>query len=108
MLVHEQGDELHLLKAVPDWWLGEGREIRIDKLPTWFGTMNLSIRGAASGVQVKLDKPTDRAPAKIVLHLPANRPLETPLDGVAVVARKPQSVRWDFPTVIERYRKLGK
>jgi hypothetical protein len=27
MLVHEDGDILHLLPAVPDWWLGEGREI---------------------------------------------------------------------------------
>ena len=27
MLVHEHGDELHLLSAVPDWWLGPGQEI---------------------------------------------------------------------------------
>jgi hypothetical protein len=106
MLVHEQGDQLHLLKAVPDWWLGEGREIRIERLPTYFGAMNLTIRGAAAGVEVKLDKPVRQAPVRIVLHLPENRPLQTPLDGVVVVTRKPQTVRWDFPTVIEKYRKV--
>ena len=33
MLVHEAGDELHLLTAVPDWWLGDGREIRVERRP---------------------------------------------------------------------------
>ena len=28
MLIHERGDELHLLAAVPDGWLAEGKEIR--------------------------------------------------------------------------------
>jgi hypothetical protein len=104
MLVHEQQGELHLLKAVPDWWLGEGQEIRIERLPTHFGAMNLVIRGTATGVQVQLDKPVRQAPVKIVLHLPENRPLETRLEGVTVAARKPQSVKWDFPTVIQRFR----
>jgi len=105
MLVHEQGNQLHLLKAVPDWWLGPGQEIRVERLPTYFGTMNLTIRGTAEGVQVKLDKPVRQPAARIVLHLPTSRPLVAPLDGVAVVTRKPQAVKWDFPAVIERYRK---
>ena len=37
-LVHEQGDELHLLLGAPDWWLENGREIRIENAPTHFGT----------------------------------------------------------------------
>ncbi|MCX6927021.1 MAG: discoidin domain-containing protein, partial [Verrucomicrobia bacterium] len=106
MLVHEQGDELHLLGAVPDWWLGPGQEIRIERLPTYFGEMGLTIHGTASGVQVDLIRPTRQPPSKIVLHLPANRSLATPLAGVTVAARDPQSVKWDFPTVIARYKKL--
>jgi hypothetical protein len=46
-LVHEQGDELHLLLGAPDWWLENGREIRIERAPTLFGTMNLRLRGTA-------------------------------------------------------------
>ena len=34
MLVHERGDELHLLAAVPDWWLGPGETIRVENAPT--------------------------------------------------------------------------
>ncbi|MBI5385247.1 MAG: discoidin domain-containing protein [Verrucomicrobia bacterium] len=106
MLVHEEGDELHLLKAVPDWWLANGQEIRIEKLPTHFGMMGLTVRGTTRGVQVKLDKPTRQKPARMVLHLPENRPLEDTLDGVAVVTRTAQTMKWDFDTVIERYQKL--
>ena len=55
MLVHEDGEELHLLKAVPDWWLEEGKEIRVERAPTYFGEMSMTIRGAADGVQVELE-----------------------------------------------------
>ena len=105
-LVHEEGEELHLLKAVPDWWLEAGREIRIERLPTHFGEMALTIRGTARGVQVKLNQPKRQKPGRIVLHLPEHRQLENPLDGVAVVTRKAQSVKWNFDTVIERYWNL--
>lgn len=107
MLVHEKGDELHLLAAVPDWWLEPGRTIRVDNAPTHFGPMSVIVRGTASGVDVKLTKPVRNAPKRIVLHLPASRPLNDSLAGVEVVERPPQKVRWDFPTVIEKYRALS-
>lgn len=107
MLVHEQGDELHLLSAAPDWWLADGQEIRIARLPTHFGEMALIVRGTAAGVEVRLSKPTRQPPVKIALHLPSNRPLLTPADGLVVVSRKPQAVRWDFPAVVKRYRKAA-
>ena len=44
---HERGDELHLLMAVPDWWLAKGEEIRVERAPTHFGLMT---QGQASGV----------------------------------------------------------
>jgi hypothetical protein len=105
MLVHELGDKLHLLSAVPDWWLGEGQEIRIARLPTHFGEMSLTIRGGADGVEAAWTKPPRQSPSKIILHLPSNRPLLKPLDGVAVASRRPQTVRWDFPTVVNLYEK---
>lgn len=104
MLVHEAGDELHLLKAVPDWWLGEGQEIRIENAPTHFGEMNLVVRGTMKGVEVKLDPPKRNPPKRIVLTLPESRPLDGSLDGVEVVRREDQKKRWDFPTVVAVYR----
>ncbi|MFI5384776.1 MAG: discoidin domain-containing protein [Fimbriimonadales bacterium] len=106
MLVHEQGNELHLLKAVPDGWLADGKEIRIERLPTTFGTLNLTIRGRRAGVEVTIDPPKRNPPARIVLHLPSNRPLLHPVAGLAVVTRKPQTARWDFAGVVARYREV--
>ena len=55
MLVHERGDELHLLAAVPDGWLADGQTIRVRRAPTHFGELSLTVRGAAGGVQVEFD-----------------------------------------------------
>jgi hypothetical protein len=106
LLVHEQGDELHLLPAVPDWWLSDGQVIRIENAPTHFGPLSLVVRGTAGGVEVKLTKPTRNPPKRIVLHLPKSRPLVGSLPGVDVVSRPDQKNRWDFPTVIKMYKAL--
>ncbi len=106
MLIHEQGGELHLLKAIPDGWLDEGREISLERAPTHFGPMNLRVQGTAQGVCVTLDPPRREPPARIVLHLPASRPLDTPLERVEVVQRNPQGRRIDFPEIIAEYRAL--
>jgi hypothetical protein len=103
ILVHEDGDELHLLAAVPDWWLGDGREIAVRNAPTHFGSMSLSVRGTPSGVEVQLTKPTRNPPKRIILHLPASRPLIGELSGVDVVVRPNQKKRWDFPTVVDLF-----
>jgi len=104
MLVHEEGNELHLLKAIPDWWLADGQQIRIAKLPTWFGNVSLTITGTAKGVEIKFDGPDREKPARIVLHLPDNRPLMNAIPGVTVETRKPQPVRWDYSKVVEQYK----
>jgi len=105
-LIHEQGDELHLLPGTPDWWLEPGREIRVQHAPTHFGRMSLRIRGSAAGVSVKLDPPCRQTPQRIVLHLPQSRPLLKAPRGLTVVTRPDQARRWDFPAIIEAYRNL--
>lgn len=103
MLVHEDGESLVLLSAVPDWWLDEGQTIRVERLPTHFGEMALTVRGTAEGVEVALDPPKRNPPRRIVLRLPASRPLLGEIEGVDVVTRPDQSQRWDFPTVVALY-----
>ena len=108
MLVHEAGDELHLLPAVPDWWLGPGQEIRVERLPTHFGPMGLTVRGTKDGVEVMLAPPQRNPPNRTVLTLPKSRPLVGVVDGVQVVQRDDQTKQWDFPTVIARYRESAR
>ena len=103
MLIHEQGEELHLLKAVPDWWLDEGMEIRVERAPTHFGTMSMTIHGRANGVRVDLEPPKRQPPKKILLHLPKSRPLSGSLGSGEVIERSEQKKRWDFPSVVKRY-----
>jgi hypothetical protein len=106
MLVHERGDQLHLLAAVPDWWLADGQVIRVENAPTHFGPLSLIVRGTTAGVEVQLTKPTRNPPKRIVLHLPQSRPLVGTLSDVEVVVRPDQKTRWDFPTVVKMYKAL--
>lgn len=120
MLIHERGDELHLLKAVPDWWLDEGNEIRIERAPTHFGTMNLTVTGTKTGVDVELDPSWHGLPAhekhgqdgratlpkRIFIYLPRSRQPDKPVKGIDVVIRDEQKKRWDFPAVVELYRQI--
>lgn len=106
MLIHEAGDELHLLSAVPDWWLGEGEEIRVEAAPTHFGEMGMLIRGTVKGVEVRLDRPIRNPPKRIVLTLPKSRPLAGSLEGVQVATRSDQQKRWDFATIVSLYGEL--
>jgi hypothetical protein len=106
-LIHEQGDELHLLLGTPDWWLEKGRGVTVENAPTHFGPMSLKIRGTARGVEVKLDPPRRQPAKRIVLHLPKSRPLLKAPKGVSAVYRPDEARRWDFPAVVEVYRKGG-
>jgi hypothetical protein len=99
MLIDED-ESLHLLRAVPDWWLDDGREIRIRNAPTHFGTMSLHLLGRQDGVELELKAPRRNPPQRIILHLPKTRPLLNQIEGVEVVLQEPQKQRWDFERVI--------
>jgi GH15 family glucan-1,4-alpha-glucosidase len=105
MLVHERGDELDLLSAVPDWWLENGKEIRIERAPTHFGEMGLVLRGKAEGVEIEFDPPDRIKPKRIILYLPQSRPLINAVDGIDIIVRPDQKQRWSFDKVVDLYEK---
>ena len=104
MLIHEQGGELHLLSAVPDWWLDNGNAIKVEKAPTHFGLIGFEVQGTPRGVRLKFKPSWREAPRKVVLHLPESRPLENPGE-VEVATRPNQNTRWDFGAAVARYRR---
>lgn len=107
MLIHERDDELHLLMAVPDWWLAEGKEIRVERALTHFGLMSLRVTGTEKGVRVKYDPPRRQPPKRIFLYLPKLRqPVESVKD-VEIVVRSDQKNHWDFAKVVRLYREHG-
>jgi hypothetical protein len=103
-LIHERGDELYLLKGVPDAWLEAEREIVVERAPTHFGELSLTVRGRADGVEVRFDPPRRVMPKRVVLHLPKSRPLRGPGRGLEVVSRPDDTQRWDYAKVVELYR----
>jgi len=81
----------------------EGKEIRVERAPTYFGKMNLVVHGTANGVRVDFEAPKRNPPERIVLHLPKSRRLVGSVDNVKVLTRSNQKEHWDFPTVVALY-----
>ena len=106
MLLHEQGDELHLLSAIPDWWLGEGQTLRVLRAPTHFGSVSFIVRGNDRGIELQWEGSERRTPRRVVLHLPESRGLVNACEGIEVVYRRDQSRRWDMAAVIQEYEKV--
>jgi len=106
MLLHEQADELHLLPAVPDWWLDAGRCIQVERAPTHFGPVDLTIKGNETGVDITWKSPVRKVPRRVVLHLPESRRATAVPQGIIVEYRTPQTRRWDFAAVLRDYDKI--
>ena len=106
MLLHEQGDELHLLPAVPDWWLDEGQTIRVERAPTHFGPVSFSVRGGLKEVEFSWEPPQRKPPRRVVLHVLESRPPMTLPAGVETMRRANQSRRWDFSAVLSEYEQI--
>lgn len=70
MLVREQGDELHLLSCVQPRWLDVGSRIEIAAAPTHFGKVSLAAAAGQDTVELQLNPPDRKPPARTVVHLP--------------------------------------
>jgi len=70
MLIREQGDDLHLLSAIPPSWLEPGKRTAAERAPTQFGEMSMAVSAEAVGLWITLDPPRRNPPGRIILHLP--------------------------------------
>jgi len=86
MLLHEQGRDLVIGKAIPRGWLAAGKRIDVRNAPTHFGPVSFTIEAAADGQRIdcSLRPPTDRPPQSIRLHMrhPSKKPIrQVEIDG---------------------------
>ena len=71
MLVREQGPDLHLFSAISPAWIKQGGEINVDRAPTNFGVVGLSLKSiSASHAELTFHASFIDPPKRIILHLP--------------------------------------
>ena len=83
-------DELHLLRMMPLAWLRTDRAARFEKMPTFFGPIDLRVQLAGAGKELDVSfNPNFRyPPQKVVLHIP-------PVDGLRAVRLNGKKLKWD-------------
>jgi hypothetical protein len=79
MLILERGDQLHLLEGMPHAWSRPGNTIRLEDIPTSFGSVAVSVHVAEDGQSgwIWIRPPTREPMEKLALHLEQfDRPVE--------------------------------
>lgn len=80
MLVREEGDTLFLAQAVPQHWLTDGKQVKVEDAPTFFGPVSYAIVSASDRgrISVELASPQRDPPDAIrffVRH-PEGKPIQ--------------------------------
>ncbi|UCD28694.1 MAG: hypothetical protein JSV03_16720 [Planctomycetota bacterium] len=71
LLVWEDGDRLWLARATPRAWLEDGKIIRVERAPTYYGTVGLVIRSEVDSghIYAEVTLPTRNPPKEMWLRL---------------------------------------
>ena len=71
MLWLEDRDRLRLLQGIPRRWISPGQQIRLERVRSYFGEISLNVTSDMDTVTVAVDGELVRAPAEILVRLPA-------------------------------------
>jgi hypothetical protein len=100
MLIREQGDHLCLLQATPRKWLEDGKSIEVQRAPTYYGRMSMTVesRAGSGRIAVEIDMPDRESPRVLFIRLrhPQGKPIRS-----AIVNGQP---RTDFDVQDETVR----
>ena len=71
LLLHEQGDTLHIAPATPRRWMAQGRPFGVENAPTYFGKVTYTIvpNCEAKTANVSVVLQGSNRPRKLLLHL---------------------------------------
>ena len=85
MLIHELDDDtLLLLQATPRKWLEDGKRIEVERAPTYYGELSMSVESeTVSGrLNAQIEMPKRRRPARLVVRF--RHPQQKPMQSVSV------------------------
>jgi hypothetical protein len=88
MLVRECDDDtLFLAQATPRAWLADGRKIEVERAPTYFGDLSMTIESHANSGRLRADvqMPTRKTPKALVVRF--RHPSRAPMRSVTVNGR---------------------
>ncbi len=88
MLIHELDDgSLLLLQATPRKWLADGEQIKVERAPTYYGDISLTVDShAASGsLAARIQMPKRRSPKRLIVRF--RHPRAGPMQSVTVNGR---------------------
>lgn len=90
MFVQERDNELWLAPFVPSRWLEDGKQVKIDNAPTFFGPVSYTVESHLSRgyVDVTIVPPTRNPPRQIVIRL--RHPDSKPLLGFGLDGKRKQ------------------
>lgn len=71
MLIHEQGNRLHIAPAIPRKWLSSPEGITVEEAPTCFGELSyhIKLRSEKDILSAKIELNPRKMPEEIILHL---------------------------------------
>jgi hypothetical protein len=86
MLVHERdGDVLALAQAAPRAWLQDGKTIELQRVPTYYGPMSLTMTNKAGELRADVEMPGLSKPKVLLVRF--RHPDKKPMRGVTVNGR---------------------
>jgi len=88
MLIHERDDgTLLLLQATPRPWLADGQQIAVERAPTHYGELSLTVESQANSgtVTTRIEMPQRRPVPRLIVRL--RHPDAKPIQSVTVNAR---------------------
>lgn len=102
MLYMEEGNTLLLLRGVPRAWLEDGKEIQLENIISYFGTISLQVVSKVKNkvIEASIQCDSDWAPENIEIRLPhpENRKAVS-VEGGRYVAEKETVVVEDFHSI---------
>jgi hypothetical protein len=85
MLIHELDENtLLLLQATPRKWLEDGKRIEVERAPTYYGELSMSVESKAACGQLiaQIEMPERRRPGRLLVRF--RHPTEKPIQSVNI------------------------